>query len=123
MQNFLQFLIRFVTQNAQLKNGPSFEAYHLDKILVPISDQPLLLINVQISKKKVKPADQKEEGRKKLRTSRQVLTTEPKLEQVYMSFVDMASTLQTQFKGLTRIEKMIFPNLVLSEDPTLSATI
>ena len=61
MRNFLEFLIRFVSQNTKFKKSASFEAYHLDKILVPVSEKPLLTVEVLIATKKIKPQEMEEE--------------------------------------------------------------
>jgi len=46
MKKMLEFLVKFVAQNEGFRNHPSYQAYHLDKILVEISEKPLIQIFV-----------------------------------------------------------------------------
>ena len=50
MKKYLNFLIKFTVQNEEFHDSPQFKVHHLDKILVPVSDKPLVIIDVRIRK-------------------------------------------------------------------------
>jgi len=54
MKSYLQFLLKFTVQNVQFSASPGFYVHHLDKILVSVSDEPLIQIDVRI-RRVVKP--------------------------------------------------------------------
>ena len=66
-------------QNVEFSGSLTWEAYHLDKILVPSSDKPLISIDVRIVKRKAKPMETPTLNKKK----------KVEIEAEYVRVVDM----------------------------------
>jgi len=80
MKKYLEFLVKYTVQNVEFSGSLTWEAYHLDKILIPSSNKPLISIDVRIVKRKAKPNETKSPGMRRKKVE---------IEAEYVRVVDM----------------------------------
>ena len=99
MKKYLEFLIKFALQNEEFRESELWKAYHLDKIVVAGVNEPLILIDVNIKKRKItsktRKVDSKQSKAQRKKTIIyqddheyiRIVDMTPRIEEVYFHFV------------------------------------